>query len=209
MNCNSQALLSRDLGCPAAAETCPLTSAAASAPAPTAGVWGVWSLWSSCTVSCGGGGFQIRSRTCSIINQCQGETTERIACGQQACPVPTSTEPAWTDWTSWNQCSVSCGRGSQARYRRCQTPQTTIAFSCGGQTMDIRNCEELPCSNNFNNQNGIGLWASWAEWSVCSAACGPGTQTRQRICTRVRFQFSIIIPFLGTLRWFWYSTNGM
>ncbi|CAD5234271.1 unnamed protein product [Bursaphelenchus xylophilus] len=182
LSCDSQVLLARDLGCPAPADRCPLNAAPAVPANSIQGVWGVWSLWSSCTVSCGGGGYQIRSRTCSILNKCEGQATERVACGQQACPVPSSNEPAWTDWTSWNQCSVSCGRGSQARYRRCQTPQTTIAFSCAGQTMDIRNCEELVCSVRPNN--GIGNWANWGEWGTCSASCGPGTQTRQRFCTR-------------------------
>uniref|UniRef100_A0AC35F9K7 Uncharacterized protein n=1 Tax=Panagrolaimus sp. PS1159 TaxID=55785 RepID=A0AC35F9K7_9BILA len=117
---------------------------------------------------------------CNIANRCEGAATERVACNSQACPIPSATEPAWSDWTSWNQCSVSCGRGSQARYRRCATPQNTISYICPGKTMDIRNCEELPCTYNSPNS----LSGLWGIWSGCSAACGPGIQTRQRFCTR-------------------------
>lgn len=59
----------------------------------------------SCSVTCGGG-YQVRSRACSITNRCEGEPTEHETCNAQACPAVQSTEPQWTDWTSWNQCSV-------------------------------------------------------------------------------------------------------
>lgn len=155
------------------------------------GQWGVWSLWSQCTASCGGG-FQVRTRLCSVPNRCgTGDPTERQLCNSQAClpngqPSRTTNEPQWSDWTPWNQCSVSCGGGSQARYRRCQTPQNTIAFSCPGKTMDIRHCDELPCSANPSRGfTSNGIWAKWGEWTPCSSTCGPGTQTRQRTCSRV------------------------
>ncbi|KAI1707981.1 thrombospondin type 1 domain-containing protein [Ditylenchus destructor] len=199
LSCDESALLPRDLGCPPVSERCPLVSAAALSSAPSTalsagaqpapnslenvkGSWGTWSLWSSCTTTCGGG-FQMRSRTCNINNRCEGSPTEKMVCNTQACPTTnTQVGDQWTDWTSWNQCSVSCGRGSQARYRRCTTPQSTIAFSCPGQTMDIRTCDELPCSNKPSSS--VGLWASWGEWGTCSKTCGPGTQTRYRQCTK-------------------------
>ena len=183
LSCDDTALITRDLSCPS--ERCPLTNAAVppSDILNVQGQWGTWSLWTSCTVSCGAGGVKQRSRACNIANRCQGAATERVVCNQHACPVPASTDPAFSDWTSWNQCSVSCGRGSQARYRRCATPQNTIAFTCTGKTMDIRNCEELPCSNNSPNSLS-GLWGLWSGWSTCSRSCGPGIQTRQRFCTR-------------------------
>jgi len=83
----------------------------------------------------------------------------------------------------WNQCSVSCGRGSRARYRRCTTPQNTIAFSCSGTTMDIASCDELPCVSR-TNPSLTGQWASWSSWGQCSTTCGPGTQLRERVCQK-------------------------
>lgn len=45
----------------------------------------------------------IQSRTASIAD---GLSTESRACSPGPCPY-------WTQWTPWNQCTVSCGRGSQ------------------------------------------------------------------------------------------------
>ncbi|KAI6173773.1 CRE-ADT-2 protein [Aphelenchoides besseyi] len=184
LSCNNNHLVNRDVPCPT--DSCPLT-----APAVTSqGQWLVWSLWlvengkhqinvlrSSCTVSCGGGGYKLRISqiNVSVIQ------TKKIACGEQACPVIRRSED-WTDWTFWSACSVSCGRGSQARYRRCTTAQNTIAFSCPGKTMDIRNCDELPCAPPLPTT--VGVWQSWSAWSACSTTCGPGVQTRDRLCSK-------------------------
>ncbi|KAF7629225.1 Peptidase M12B domain-containing protein [Meloidogyne graminicola] len=147
------------------------------------GQWGQWSIWSSCTTSCGDLGVQIRSRTCNINNRCEGEPTESQPCNRQVCPITPAGEPQWTEWTSWTQCSVSCGHGSQARYRRCQNSQGSLAFSCQGQTMDIRSCEELPC-NSGNHQGSSGAqWTGWSVWGPCSVTCGPGFQSRTRACS--------------------------
>ncbi|KAK0406788.1 hypothetical protein QR680_018807 [Steinernema hermaphroditum] len=180
LSCESSALITRDLSCPA--EKCPEHQS----PYPNTdllnikGQWGTWSLWTTCTDTCGGGTRQ-RARACNINGRCDGEAVERVTCGTDACPAIPNTDPQWTEWTSWNQCSVSCGRGSQARYRRCQTNQHTIAYSCPGSTMDIRNCEEAACPPPSNSI--VGLWATWGDWSSCSRTCGPGIKTRNRYCT--------------------------
>uniref|UniRef100_A0A914CK41 Peptidase M12B domain-containing protein n=1 Tax=Acrobeloides nanus TaxID=290746 RepID=A0A914CK41_9BILA len=182
LSCDNMALIQRDLSCPV--EKCPLIKTIAETPVPEVkGLWGEWSLWTSCTITCGTtAGYKQRSRQCSIPNKCEGQPTEWERCNTSPCPVPRAREPAWTEWTDWNLCSVSCGRGSQARYRRCTTAQNTLAFSCTGKSFEIQNCEELPCP--VRPASAIGLWGVWNAWSACSTTCGPGTQTRYRYCTR-------------------------
>lgn len=51
--------------------------------------------------------------------------------------------------------------------------------------MNIRTCEELPCKTK-NKLTGINEWETWNEWTQCSTSCGPGTQTRNRACKKVK-----------------------
>ncbi|VDM53470.1 unnamed protein product [Angiostrongylus costaricensis] len=170
LSCSNNALISRDVTCPT--EVCPRENMAI-----WKGEWGHWSLWTACTVTCGSG-YRKRSRTCSIKGRCDGTETETEHCMTAVCPVISAVGSShWTTWTEWNHCSVSCGRGSQARYRKCVTAQLSLAFDCPDTNIEVRACNAGPCS-------GIGVWASWSEWSTCSTSCGPGTMIRQRGCHR-------------------------
>lgn len=166
--------------CPSSHERCPVENV--DAKSMSNGQWGQWSIWSSCTASCGDLGVQIRSRTCNINNRCEGEPTQNQPCNRHVCPTTPAGEPQWTDWTPWTQCSVSCGHGSQARYRRCQNSQGSVAFSCQGQTMELRNCDEIPCNSGNRLDRSDAQWTGWSVWSVCSVTCGPGFQSRTRSC---------------------------
>uniref|UniRef100_A0A914HD48 Peptidase M12B domain-containing protein n=1 Tax=Globodera rostochiensis TaxID=31243 RepID=A0A914HD48_GLORO len=170
--------------CPSSQQKC---SAAQPDPEEVAkGHWEEWSFWSPCTASCGHTGIQLRSRTCSGANQCEGEpSSESQPCNRRIlCPTTSSDDAQWSEWTPWTQCSVSCGRGSQARYRRCTTPQNAVAFTCSGQTMDLRNCEELPCVEITEQRRHYGHWTEWSAWSTCSSSCGPGSTVRMRACSQ-------------------------
>ncbi|KHJ97773.1 thrombospondin type 1 domain protein [Oesophagostomum dentatum] len=126
LSCSNNALIGRDLSCPT--ETCP------SDGVPLwKGEWGQWSLWTTCTVTCGGG-YRKRSRSCSVKGRCDGPETETEQCSTASCPATnTNGGSQWTSWTEWNLCSVTCGRGSQARYRKCVTAHHSIAFDCPGE----------------------------------------------------------------------------
>uniref|UniRef100_A0AC35TTE2 Peptidase M12B domain-containing protein n=1 Tax=Rhabditophanes sp. KR3021 TaxID=114890 RepID=A0AC35TTE2_9BILA len=175
LSCGDSTLMGSDASCPS--QKCSFNNK----QVDVRGDWSGWSIWSSCTVSCAGGVRQ-RSRTCSISGRCEGSAQELSSCNRQACPVIRQTEPAWQEWSSWNQCSSSCGRGSQARYRRCTTPQNSIAYTCGGESMDIRGCDEIPCKGR-KAESKVGLWNRWGEWNSCSRSCGVGVQLRQRTCS--------------------------
>lgn len=54
------------------------------APAGDGTIDPLWSrsLWSECTASCGDTGVQVRDRTCSIPNRCEGEPSQSQSCNR-------------------------------------------------------------------------------------------------------------------------------
>uniref|UniRef100_A0A803KBF5 Semaphorin 5B n=1 Tax=Xenopus tropicalis TaxID=8364 RepID=A0A803KBF5_XENTR len=76
----------------------------------------------------------------------------------------------WTPWSSWAQCSTSCGIGFQVRQRTCSNPAPR---GKGGVIMFCN--ENSPCPVPI-------FWTSWGSWTKCSSDCGGGTHSRQRSC---------------------------
>ncbi|KAG8233837.1 hypothetical protein J437_LFUL006860 [Ladona fulva] len=49
---------------------------------------------------------------------------------------------SWEEWTSWSQCSVTCGKGRQIRWRHCVLQECIVADS----EMEEKMCNLRPCS---------------------------------------------------------------
>jgi len=85
-------------------------------------------------------------------------------------PPPQQQEAAWSAWSPYSSCTVTCGGGTQSRTRAC-----TTEGECEGEEREERECGTDACPVN-------GAWSSWGEWSPCSLSCGGGNRTRQRKC---------------------------
>ncbi|XP_053325662.1 hemicentin-1 [Spea bombifrons] len=136
-----------------------------------------WLPWQTCTVSCGNG-VQRRTRLCNNPVPangglyCQGAETEERNCQNKPCPV----DGNWSAWSSWEDCSKSCGTGKKTRTRVCDNPSPQEGGkACEGDAVDEAVCNIEPCPVH-------GLWSSWLPWGPCSKTCGQGTQTRVRLC---------------------------
>ena len=52
----------------------------------------------------------------------------------------------WSDWTAYDDCSVTCGAGSQTRSRECDSPEPSNGGStCDGDSSETTACEEDAC----------------------------------------------------------------
>ena len=88
---------------------------------------------------------------------------------QEECIETVDVSPEWGQWSSWLQCSTSCGGyGAQTRLRECVG--TDNPSDCGeGSTSEGRLCNIETCPT----------WTSWSSWSECSKNC---RQNRVRVC---------------------------
>ncbi|XP_073929389.1 semaphorin-5B isoform X2 [Castor canadensis] len=141
-------------------------------PHTLSGGWAAWGPWSSCSRDCELG-FRVRKRTCTNPEPrngglpCVGDAAEYQDCNPQACPV----RGAWSCWTSWSQCSASCGGGHYQRTRSCTSP----APSPGEDICLGLHTEEALCATQACPEG----WSPWSEWGVCTE---DGAQSRSRRC---------------------------
>ncbi|XP_069163060.1 hemicentin-1 isoform X2 [Procambarus clarkii] len=146
-------------------------------PCPVDGNWSPWDPWSECSTTCGGG-VRLRSRYCTAPaplyggQACEGAAVEEEDCRLRDCPV----SGEWGIWTSWSDCSTTCGQGLRQRTRLCDSPPPAAGGEeCRGDGLEIMPCSSPPCLLDGN-------WGSWESWSVCSVSCGGGMRRRQREC---------------------------
>ncbi|CAH3173411.1 unnamed protein product [Porites lobata] len=151
-------------------------------PCPIDGNYTEWTEWSDCTATCGGGS-KTRIRTCTNPppqhggNNCVelGPDTETVKCSRDPCPI----DGNYTEWTTWSDCSETCGGGSKTRTRTCTNPLPQHSGkNCSklGPASQTVNCSTDPCPIDGN-------YTEWTKWSDCSATCGGGSKTRVRACT--------------------------
>lgn len=82
--------------------------------------WSQWGPFSACSVSCGGGEMQ---RHRSIAKEAkngglscpEGDTLQLLPCNMQSCYGPGLC--TWAQWSSWLECSATCGPGQKKRQR--------------------------------------------------------------------------------------------
>eukprot|EP00930_Biecheleria_cincta_P043973 TRINITY_DN30169_c0_g2_i1.p1 TRINITY_DN30169_c0_g2~~TRINITY_DN30169_c0_g2_i1.p1 ORF type:complete len:1516 (+),score=202.90 TRINITY_DN30169_c0_g2_i1:88-4635(+) len=147
-------------------------------PCPQDCKWGDWMEWGNCPLTCGGSErmrlrIQERQAVGDGLN-CSGESFEKGICADVSCPK----DCAFHDWTSWSNCSVSCGQGFQLRTREMNYEQFG-GKSCNGSVFQNQECSPAPCPQHC-------AWSEWDPWSHCTKSCkesnisGPGKITRHR-----------------------------
>ena len=55
----------------------------------------------------------------------------------------------YSEWSRWEDCSVTCGQGTRTRTRECNSPPPQFGGQpCEGEPTDKLVCVEPPCSGN-------------------------------------------------------------
>lgn len=142
---------------------------------------GEWYKTSSCSKTCGGGKETWeRSVTVPAANggkPCQTPLKEDRECNTQPCPVDCEV----SEWSSWTNCSKTCGTGQQTRTRTL-TKQASFGGSNCPPLLETRDCNTQACPvppTRVDCQVG-----PWSSWSSCTKSCGTGSQTRTRTITQ-------------------------
>ncbi|ESO92405.1 hypothetical protein LOTGIDRAFT_59578, partial [Lottia gigantea] len=107
------------------------------------GVLEPWAAWSECSLSCGGG-ISERERSCIGPEyngkDCTGPLVETKPCNEQNCPI----DGIWKEWSTWDECSLTCGGGTQNRRRECIEPKFGGA-ACPGDALESKDCNIQNC----------------------------------------------------------------
>ncbi|CAH1173684.1 unnamed protein product [Phaedon cochleariae] len=98
-----------------------------------------------------------------------------------------------TEYSDWNSCSVTCGKGLRMRSRQYRSPERARMSNCNRQLVSKEMCvANIPeCDNDetskdsqeidsLGDNTGICAVTDWSGWSSCSEKCGDGVRMRTR-----------------------------
>ena len=62
------------------------------------------------------------------------------------CLICTAVDEAWTEWSQWSKCDVSCGHGTSTRTRSCTNPPPIQGGDdCQGPSQEVSECVLADC----------------------------------------------------------------
>jgi hypothetical protein len=133
-----------------------------------------WKNSGDCSVTCGGGNrTQVRTvdQPATAGGACSMVRSRQARCNEHACPVDCVVSE-WRDDPAAN-CSVPCGKGEIRQIRHVVVPASNGGKACKALSQLVF-CGGNPCPLDCK----MGPFTTWSE---CSAKCGPGQRSRDRM----------------------------
>uniref|UniRef100_A0A3B3S0B7 Adhesion G protein-coupled receptor B1 n=1 Tax=Paramormyrops kingsleyae TaxID=1676925 RepID=A0A3B3S0B7_9TELE len=118
--------------------------------------------------------LRSRSQSLRALDSRKRENTDAARFGNLA----PHTDALTDEWSTWSECSATCGQAWQTRTRFCTTSSSSAP--CSGPLRENRPCNTTACPLH-------GVWDEWSPWSLCSSTCGRGYRDRSRICKQPQF----------------------
>ncbi|XP_060079057.1 uncharacterized protein LOC132558507 isoform X2 [Ylistrum balloti] len=126
--------------------------------------------------------FDCPSGTETSLSYCHFETSRACNFCTKAAGVLCAVDGGWGHWSSFGQCSVTCGKGQKSRTRSCDRPKPLNGGkTCRGNNTIVKSCQENECPID-------GGWGHWSSFGQCSVTCGKGQKSRTRSCDRPKPQ---------------------
>lgn len=131
-----------------------------------------WGAFSGCTSTCGKDAERSRSRVSVIAPMFGGQPCPDLdhtetCTDNPECPI----DCQWSTWTTWQNCSVSCGVGQEERSRYRQTIAQHNGIACVGATKQTQACG-MTSDGVITNPCPVHCAVSdWGSWGTCSQSC--------------------------------------
>eukprot|EP00927_Polykrikos_kofoidii_P076775 TRINITY_DN73801_c0_g1_i1.p1 TRINITY_DN73801_c0_g1~~TRINITY_DN73801_c0_g1_i1.p1 ORF type:complete len:1551 (+),score=187.84 TRINITY_DN73801_c0_g1_i1:478-4653(+) len=129
-----------------------------------------WTPFTQCDVQ------RLRIKTRSVLvnatnggDSCSGDLIVAETCPEEKVDCIVS------DWTEWDLCTATCDGGKRNRLRQINTLARGGGRQCPSSLIETGSCNTQDCVVTNCKM------ADWSDWSVCSAKCGNGQQTRGRV----------------------------
>jgi hypothetical protein len=109
------------------------------------------------------------------VKPCDSDNSTR--CAKLRGNAPGSAACDMSTWSSWTDCSHTCGAGQRFSSRRIITQARGTGAPCSGGMQ-----QTLPCFLKACEVTGPAdcKWGDWGPLSSCSASCGGGDRSRRR-----------------------------
>mmetsp|Transcript_20560 Transcript_20560/g.44936 ORF Transcript_20560/g.44936 Transcript_20560/m.44936 type:complete len:1516 (-) Transcript_20560:96-4643(-) len=148
-----------------------------------------WYEWSGCSQTCNG----VKRRTRDIATQgrskgkfCEGALEETFPCnlaeGEFASKACAEAEKVvdcgLSDWSSWEECPVTCGGGMTQRTRVEAVKSRNMGKACAGSLVQIRECGRGACTKAVPIDCKFG---DWQDWGACDKCGGQRKRFRSMI----------------------------